>query len=303
MLRRVVAELVVDSRCELAECPTWHEPTRSLWWTDIHGRALHRFEPASAHHDIRPLGDRLGSFAFTESGGMVAAFVDELGWLDPATLAFEALTAIEPELAETRSNDGRPDRNGGFVFGTMHEDGSDRRPLGSLYQWRLGGELRRLRSGIRIANSISFSPDGATIYYCCTPEKVIWAARYHADDGVISGERVLIDLATDLGSPDGSTVDADGCLWNAQWGGSRVARYTPDGRLDTVVDLPVPHVSAPVFGGRDLTTLYVTTAREHMTPDHPAWHHSGSIFAADLGAIATGLVDTPVHETRDTVGP
>lgn len=301
MVRRLTADLVVDHSCELAECPTWHRSTQTLWWTDIHGAALHRFHPASERHEVATLHDRLGSFAFTDTGRMIAAFVTELGWLDPTTTAFEPLLALEPEEAETRSNDGRPDRDGGFVFGTMHENTTDRRPLGAFYSWRAtrGAALARLRGGIRIANSLSFSPDGRTIYYCDTPERVIWKADYDPDGAAVSRERVFVEVGPGPGSPDGSTVDADGCLWNAEWGADRVVRYTPAGVLDTIVDLPVPHVSAPVFGGADLTTLYVTTAREHMTPSDPAWSGSGSIYAVDLTGLAVGIADTLVRETSE----
>lgn len=295
MPRHLTAELVVDRQCELAECPTWHTATATLWWTDIHGRALHRFDPARDEHDEFALAERLGSFAFTDGGRLLAAFVAELGYLTVATGEWEPLAPIEAEVTETRANDGRPDRHGGFVFGTMHETTGERRPHGCFYGWRAGAALVTLRPGIGIANSVSFSPDGYTIYYTDTPGRVIWRAAYDPEGPALSGEASFLTI-DGPGAPDGSTVDADGCLWNAQWGASQVARYTPTGVLDTVIDLPVPHVSAPVFGGPDLTTLYITTAREHLDPSHPAWDVSGSIFAVDLAGVAVGIPDTLIRE-------
>ena len=135
----------------------------------------------------------------------------------------------------------------------MDEDPDGARPIGQI--WSFGGRgARVLASGVRIANSIAFSPDGRRMYFADTPEKRIRVYDYDLDSGVLSGERVFVTVEGP-GFPDGSTVDADGCLWNAEWGGGRVVRYAPDGRVDRVLPLPASQVTCCAFGGAGLDRL------------------------------------------------
>jgi sugar lactone lactonase YvrE len=148
---------------------------------------------------------------------------------------------------------------------------------------------------LRIANSIAFSPDGRRMYFADTPTKIIRAYDYDLDSGELSGERTFATLQGP-GSPDGSTVDSDGCLWNAEWGGGRVLRYTPDGRVDRVVDLPCSHVTCCAFGGAKLDTLFVTTAWTGLDAAALARQpQAGALFAVDPGV--QGLADTPFPAT------
>ena len=174
------------------------------------------------------------------------------------------LAAIEGDRPTTRLDDGRLDRRGRLVFGTMDEDPAGARPLGHI--WSFGDRGSRvLASGVRIANSITFSPDGRRMYFADTPEKRIRVYDYDLDSGVLSGERVFATV-DGPGLPDGSTVDADGCLWNAEWGGGRVVRYAPDGRVIRVLPLPASQVTCCAFGGAGLDRLFVTTARTGSRP-------------------------------------
>ena len=207
------------------------------------------------------------------------------------------LLPVESDLAGTRCNDGRPDRHEGFVFGTMDDHGDPRQPLGAFYRWDVEGGLTALRAGVTISNGLCFAPDGLTIYYADSPLGTIWQARYDPDSGQIHDERVFVEPDPQVpgatGSPDGSAVDDTGCVWNARWGAWCIARFRPDGVLDTIIDVPVPQPSAVTFGGDDLATLYITTAREHMRPGDPRYELSGALFAVTPGV--TGIADTPVR--------
>ncbi|MGH9133459.1 MAG: SMP-30/gluconolactonase/LRE family protein [Ilumatobacteraceae bacterium] len=293
----MTAAVVVECGDELGECPVW-DPNRSeLLWTDIHGRRLHRLGTDGSTVDVA-LDDRLCSFAVTTEGDLLAAFTKQLVRLDRVSGAARDLQAIEPDLAATRCNDGRPDRHGGFVFGTMDERNEPRQPLGSFHHWHVEHGVTVIRPGVLVSNGLCFSPDGLTIHYADSPLGTIWKARYDPGTGEIHDERVLVGpdpgVPGDTGSPDGSAVDAEGCIWNARWGAWGVARFTPDGALDTIIDVPVPQPSAVTFGGDDLGTLYITTGREHMQPGDARYELSGSLFAVTPGVA--GIADTPVTQ-------
>ena len=231
-VRRMTAAVVIESGNELGECPVW-DPIRSeLLWTDIHGRRLHRLASDGTVSELA-LDDRLCSFATTVDGDLVAAFTKRIARLDRDTGVVRELNPIETDLDATRCNDGRPDRHGGYVFGTMDDQHDPRQPLGSFYHWDVERGPQSIRPGVAIANGLCFSPDGLTIYYADTPVGTIWTARYDPESGHIHDERVLVapdpEVPGDTGAPDGSTVDESGCIWNARWGAWGIARFTPDG--------------------------------------------------------------------------
>jgi L-arabinonolactonase len=295
-VRRMTAEVVVECGDELGECPVWDPGRSELLWTDIHGRRLHRLTSDGAAFELA-LDDRLCSFAVAGGGDLVAAFTKRVARLDRYTGAAHELHPVETELAATRCNDGRPDRHGGFVFGTMDEQNDPRQSLGSFYHWDAERGPKLIRAGVAIANGVCFSPDGLTIYYADSPLGTIWRASYEPVTGIADDESVFVgpdpDVPGDTGSPDGSAVDENGCIWNARWGAWGIARFTPAGVLDTIIDVPVPQPSAVAFGGDDLGTLYITTAREHMQPGDPRYELSGALFAVTPGV--TGIADTPVR--------
>jgi L-arabinonolactonase len=295
-VRRMTAAVVVECGDQLGECPVWDPARSELLWTDIHGRRLHRLTSDGSSVELA-LDDRLCSFAVSVEGDLVAAFTKRLARLDRDTGVVHELHPVETELAATRCNDGRPDRHGGYVFGTMDEQNDPRQPLGSFYHWDAGAGSALIHHGVAIANGLCFSPDGLTIYYADTPRGTIWQARYDPESGRLDDAGVFVgpdpDVPGDTGSPDGSAVDETGCVWNARWGAWGIARYTPDGVLDTIVDVPVPQPSAVTFGGDDLGTLYITTAREYMTSSDPRYELSGALFAVTPGV--TGIADTPVR--------
>ena len=197
-----------------------------------------------------------------------------MGWAGPrlagapgVMIVAELVVAVEPDQPTTRLNDGRTDRDGNFVFGTLNED-PGRAPLGSFYQFSRVHGLRRLNlDGVAISNSLCFSPDGGTIYFCDSLRRTIECGDYDIHHARVSNERPFVRLADTDGLPDGSIVDSEGCLWNAEWGQARVRRYTPEGRVGAEVAIPARNPTSVVFGGRGLDELFITSSRQEMTDE------------------------------------
>lgn len=274
-------EVAVRGADRLGECPLWDEREAALWWVDSREPAVKRFDPASGAVTMLALPEVVGSIAFREGGGMLAATKRGLHLLDPATGALEAKVNPEPERPDNRFNDGRCDRAGRFWAGSMSDVNRD--PTGSLYRFDADFAHARLRNAIIIPNSLAFSPDGRTMYFADTNRHTIWAYDYDPASGAATRERVFADTAG--GRPDGSCVDAEGGLWNAEYGAWRVVRYTPAGKVDRVVELPVANVTCCCFGGGDFGTLYVTSATQRMSPEDLARQPlAGSLFALRPGA-------------------
>lgn len=290
----MTAELIVDARCELGEGPVWDVARAALWWTDIDGRAIWRFDPVARSTKTFAPPDRVGFLAVAADGRLLlgAAKALYMAEVDGDTLAAAKLVDLERDLSTTRANDGRTDRAGHVVFGTLDEQ-HPRTPIGSFYQYSSAHGLRRLDlPGCRVANSICFSPDGRTMYFTDTPTRVIRCGDYDAVAATVTNVRDFATLGPDEGHPDGSIVDADGCLWNAAWGGAVVRRFTPDGRLDRVLSVPAKNATCPAFGDTDLGTLYVTSSRQQHTPGELARApHAGGVFAIRVPGIR-GVPDT-----------
>jgi sugar lactone lactonase YvrE len=247
----VSPEHLLDSRDRLGECPLWDERAQVLWWVDIHGRAIQRFD--GRHKAVFPMPESVGSIALTEGGGLLAAMETGLFLIDPQDPRPQLLSSPE-KPADHRFNDGRCDRAGRFWVGTLKDP--EFTPTGVLY--RFDGAFSEHRHGIRVPNSLAWSPDGRTMYFADSPRHKIWAFDYDGDAGRLSNERVF--ATPHPGFPDGSCVDADGCLWNAEYGGARVVRYTPQGRIDRVIELSLKEPTCCAFGDARLDTLYITSA-------------------------------------------
>jgi L-arabinonolactonase len=290
------AEVVVEARNELGEGVLWSPEDGEAQWTDIFGRRFWAYRPSEGRSRSVMLPDRLACFAPLGGTRLLAGFAGGLEVFDLQSGACRPIAAIESDRRTTRVNDGRLDRRGRLVFGTMDEDPQGARAIGQIYSYEGGAGPRALASGVRIANSIAFSPDGRRMYFADTPTKIIRAYDYDPDSGEFSGERMFVAVQGP-GFPDGSTVDGDGCLWNAEWGGGRVVRYTPDGRVDRIVDLPCAQVTCCAFGGADLGWLFVTTARTGLDAATLAREPlAGALFAIDAGV--RGLADTPFPAGR-----
>ena len=284
------AELVLPCASLHGEGVTWDASARRLWWTDIHGETLWSYDPATDKAEKFRAPGRICCFAPRHDGTIIAAFADGFAFFDPRTGQRWDIAAFEPDTLQTRLNDGRTDRQGRFIAGGMDE--RNLHPISSV--WRLDPDLRltRLFGGVRCANSTCFSPDGRTMYFADSPERSIIAFDYDITTGEVGAKRVVATVPDGQGVPDGSCVDAEGFIWNAVWQGWRVDRFTPDGRLDLTVELPVAKPTCVAFGGIGLDTLFITTSRLGLTDEELARQpEAGSLFAVKPGI--TGLADAP----------
>ncbi len=296
-VKRLTATCLIAAGDELGECPVWDPSADELLWTDIHGKRLHRLPDRSTAPITIDLDKRLCSFAVTDSGLLIAAFDTGLALLDRSTGDYEWLGDVEADRPETRCNDGRPDRNGNFVFGTMVEGKPEPgTPAGSFYHWNAGRGLTHLYRTARIPNGLCFGADGLVIHYADSIKGTIWRARYHPQHALLIEDEVFIGPDDQPGAPDGAAVDVDGNVWNARWGASGVACYAPNGEMIAFVDLDVPNVTACTFGGPLLDRLYITTAREGLRSTDPVHERSGSLYVVD--PETTGLAAVPVATGR-----
>jgi len=277
------ADLILDARNETGEGPVWDGQAQCLWWTDIPGKRLHRLDPAKSEHRSFAMPGRVGCFALREAGGLVLAMEQGFANFEPETGVIENLAEPERGLPDHRFNDGRCDRSGRFLAGSMNMARSG--PTGQLWRLDSQGAVTRLAGGVTVANGLAFSPDGRTMYWADSPAETVFAFDYEPAAGALGRQRVWLEKGPAPGRPDGATVDADGCYWSARWAGGAVVRFTPDGRMDGMVRLPVSRVTMCAFGGPDLKTLYITTAREGMSPEELVREPlAGGLFAVRPGA-------------------
>jgi L-arabinonolactonase len=279
-------DCVLDAKALVGEAAMWDDRLARLWWVDIDSRLLHRFDPATGHDESWPMPSRIGCFVFRDKGGLVVALETGFAFFDPETGALEPIADPEADLPGNRFNDGTPDPAGRFMAGTMPL--GERLPVASI--WRLDSDLRveKMVGGLKVSNGMAFSPDGRTFYWSDSDPSVqtIWQAPYDADSGAL-GERKVFAACHDLaGRPDGGTIDADGCYWMAGVGGWQLVRFTPDGTVDRIIDMPVEKPSKIAFGGRELDTLYVTTIGSAPSPGTEARQpQAGGLFALKVPGI------------------
>ncbi len=273
----------VDAGNTLGEGIVWCDRSQALFWTDIPRAMLYRWHPDSDTLHTWAMPERLASFALCEDDGwLLLALASQLAFFRLDDGRLEPLHAVEPGMA-TRSNDGGCDRQGRFVFGTLHEPMTGaKQPLGSF--WRLDAELALEKldlPGVAISNSIAFSPDGGTMYFCDSLSRQIHCCDY---GDTLGPPRLFASVDGDTGEPDGSCVDAEGNLWNAQWGRGRVVCFGRDGAVRRVLPVPARQPTRAAFGGARLETLYVTSAREGLSDVVlSAERHAGALFRADIG--------------------
>lgn len=285
VLARARVECVVNTGDQLGETPLWDGDRQELSWIDIERPHLHRLDPSSGQHDMTPMpGTYFGCHALTRDARRLVATDRQLQFLD-ADGTLEPFAAV-PEDGDTRLNDGRIDARGRLWIGTM--DNALKEPLGSLYRVDPDGRVKRMVPDVVVSNGIAFSPEGDTLYFTDTRRYKSFAFDLDLDDGAITNQRVFADYTEMRDRPDGACVDVDGCIWLAFFGGGRVVRCRPDGRVDLTIELPVTNPTCLCFGGGDLKTLYVTSATKFLTPEKRAAEPlAGALFAIE--GVGQGL--------------
>lgn len=264
-----------DRPCELGEGALWHPGRAQLYWFDILQGRLHTVEDdAPRTYD---LGEMASAAGWIDDGALLVATQSALRRLDLATGALETVVPLEAENDVTRSNDGRADPWGGFWIGTMGKKAEH--GAGAIYRYH-GGELRRLHGAISIPNAICFAADGRHAHFVDTPTHVVMRQPLDPETGWPAAEaEPHLDLNGTGRRPDGAIVDAEGNLWIAEWGGGRVTCNAPDGTLLRSFEVDGEHTTCPALGGPDLTTLYVTTARQGLPQEHLSDPVQGCTFA------------------------
>ncbi|SMQ16068.1 Sugar lactone lactonase YvrE [Streptomyces sp. Ag82_O1-12] len=274
-------EVAVRAEAELGEGPTWDAATGRLLWIDILGSRLHTYDPVTGRRSVRRTEQHIGAVKPRAGGGLVLNLRDGVGLLDPDG-GFRWLHH-EP-VPGRRANDAAVAPDGALWTGTMRYDEAP--GGGTLSRVTGDGSVDVVLDDVAVSNGTGWSPDGRLMYYIDSPTRRVDV--FDHVDGRITGRRTLAEIEESAGFPDGLTVDAEGCVWVALWQGSAVRRYTPDGELDRVIDLPVPLVTACAFGGADLSDLYITTARVGLT-EPPAL--AGSLFV--VPGAGKGLAHPP----------
>jgi sugar lactone lactonase YvrE len=286
---------VLESGCSLGEGPCWSRREGALYWTDVPAKRIHRWSPATGGHRTWPMPEMVTVIAPRTRGGLILASQSGIDFFDPESGKLERFAAPEADKPRNRSNDGKCDRQGRFWYGTMMNnfgpDGSEV-PItdrtGGLYRIDPDGTVTQCERGIGISNTLAWSPDNRTMYFGDTLE-AIYAYDFDPAKGTIANRRVFA-RTEQYGYGDGSTIDAEGYLWNARWDGGCIIRWSPDGAIDRIVEIPCRRVTSAVFGGPNLETLYVTTVRYGLSDTELAQQpFSGGIFAIETGV--RGLPD------------
>jgi len=276
-----------DRRCELGEGPLWHPLRNQLFWFDIIGKRLMSTDGQQWQFD-----QHVSAAGWVGRETLLIASETALFRFDLTTGTRTDLVALEADQPQTRSNDGRADPQGGFWIGTMGKRGDADPAMGSIWRY-YRGELRRLYPNITISNAICFTPDGRTAHFSDTVTGRVMRVALDTSGWPTGTPEVYLDLKSQGINPDGAVVDVAGNLWLAEWGSSRVACYAPDGTFLRAVGFDAPNTSCPAFGGPDLTTLFCTTAQQHMTTaDRLTLPDSGKTFA--VADVAHGQAEHQV---------
>jgi sugar lactone lactonase YvrE len=267
----------------LGESPVWSAREQALYWVDSRAPSMHRYDPSTGTVDSTALPSLVGSIGLRQGGGFILGLRDGVYTTDSFGGELSLLADPERQSPDNRFNDGRCDRQGRFWAGTMNDRSRD--PTGALYKIEPDSTCTLMGDDIIVPNSLAWSPDDKRMYFADTYRHSIFVYDFDADQGRLGPRQLFVDTKNHPGRPDGSCIDDSGCLWNAEYAGGRVVRYTPGGVIDTVIDMPVSQPSCCCFGGPDLDILFITSATQRMTPEQKAAEPlAGGLFALRVGA-------------------
>lgn len=282
---------VAPTHSRVGEGAVWDERAGVLWWVDIAAGLIHRHDPATGANDVFDFGEPVGCLAPREKGGLVLAAKSGFHFFDPDTGRRESIGDPEPDRPDNRFNDGTTDAQGRFWAGTM-KDGGTPEAAGSFYRLDPDRTITRWCDGIYTTNGLAFSPDGRRMYFSDSYRDVrkIWVCDYHTGTGTPGEPSVFFDTNAVAGRPDGGTVDAEGCYWQAGIEGWALYRLSPAGELLQTIEMPVEKPSKPMFGGADLDILFVTSLGVGLS-DAARQPDAGGLFAI-TGLGVRGLAQT-----------
>ena len=279
----MTVESIVNVSAKIGEGPIWDVRQNCLWWIDILGQQLYRFDPQTKINSSWNLDVTPGTVVVRKSGGLMVSVPNGFAAWDPVTNVVKLVAEVEAEIDGNRFNDGKCDPAGRFWAGTMPLD--EEEPTGALYSLDAQGQVRRRLRHVTISNGIVWTSDATQMYYIDSNQPHIFAFDYDKATGDISNRRVVFDVPPELGAADGMAIDVNDQLWVAFWGGSCVGQICPtQQRLLRKIELPVSNVTACAFGGPSLEQLFITTATKGLSPqqrrDQPL---AGNLFVAAPG--------------------
>jgi sugar lactone lactonase YvrE len=270
-------EHLIDGRDALGEGPLWDVAEQRLYWIDSYGKAVYRADADGKGIERWAVPEHIGSICLREQGGAVVSLRNGFHFLDFESGATEPIGDPEPGIRRTRLNDGKVDRQGRFLAGSM--DYEERDPIGGLYRLDPDLAITPLESEIIVSNGPCWSPDGRTLYFADSFKRAIYAYDYDTATGNLLSRRVFASFEKLRGFPDGATVDEVGCVWSAEVFSGRLIRFTPEGVIDRIVGLPVSSTTSVMFGGADLDIVYVTSMARPLAGQMPKEREAGGLFA------------------------
>jgi len=283
-------ECVCAAGAQLGEGPIWSADEKAVWFVDIKGRRIHRYDERARTLRSWSAPQDVGFLVPTAAGGFICGLKSGLHRFDPTASAFELIALVDTDRPRNRLNDAFVDAAGRLWFGTM--DNEETRPTGALYRFDSRG-CECCDDGYVITNGPATSPDGGTLYHIDTLQRVIYAFDLD-DSGSLANRRVFARIDSPGAFPDGPAVDASGCVWVGLYGGWGVNRYSPQGRLLDKVQLPVANCTKPAFGGDDLKSLYITSAWKGLSDEQRAQQPlAGGLF--HLRVDTAGLPQHRMH--------
>lgn len=287
-------EPIVQDNNKCGEAPTWDAPNRRVLWTDNETDMTYQYGVDTGERKVLTRGVVVSGIALNRSGGLLLGGPTGLHlWKDGQ---WRSVVATH-KGAELKINDMIADPQGRIYAGTMYWGAGGMEKTGCLYLIAPDGSIRVVDEGIELANGLGFSPDNRTLYFTDSTARKIYAYDVNPSTGGLSGRRVVVQVPTDEGIPDGLTVDAQGYIWSAQWYGSQIVRYDPQGKVERRIAMPVRQVSSIIFGGDDLTDLYVTTAGQSWVGPYapPGYDFNAPNIGGSLYRIRVDIQGRPEH--------
>jgi len=287
-----LATSLIPAQSRLGEGPLWQPDEQALYWVDIHQARIERYHPTSGARRTFQFTEAVTALGIRADGGFITAGAGGFRLWDGQSDNTESILDPEADLPKNRFNDGAVGPDGRFWAGSMCEQVDlQAAPPGSLYRMDNNLNAEKLVSGLHISNGLGWSPDLAHFYLTDSPRKIIYRYEYDPASSQIANPLVWVHSPDEPGVPDGLAVDAEGCIWSAQWGGWKVIRYDPDGRLMLEIQMPVEHPTSCAFGGPNLEDLFITSAWTPLT----AAERAQQPLAGDVFCVSPGIRGLPLN--------